>query len=184
MKNKNSLLVKVGAYENAIQAHLARGRLEEEGIPAFVCHEHHVWAYWLYSLLLGGVKVYVHVKDEDRAREVVSAHDGGAYALPDEETPSCPRCKSEQVTRRRASWKAALLTANLVSVPLYFAWATRKCGHCGNEWDLPNTRAYPLMSPIIVAVASMALLFILTTGTACLIGKMYYGADVFTCKTW
>lgn len=184
MKNKNSLLVKVAAYENAIQAHLARGRLEAEGIPAFVCHEHHVWAYWLYSLLLGGVKVYVHVKDEDRAREVISAHDGGAYALPEEEVPSCPRCKSEQVMRGRMSWKAALLTVSLVHVPLFFSWATRKCRQCRNEWDLPSTRTYPVMSIAIVALAGAVLLFMLFVGGVCWISRADFWLDSPVCKRW
>lgn len=178
------MLLKVAAYENAIQAHLARGRLEAEGVPAFVCHEHHVWAYWLYSILLGGVKVYVHVKDAERAREVIAAHDRGEYALPEEEpAPSCPRCKSERLTRVRTSWKTAFLSVNLVSVPLYFLWARFKCRDCRYKWNLPGTRTYPLMSIALVGLAVAAFSFVVFVGAACWISKALFWVGSSVCKS-
>lgn len=39
----------VDSYTSPIDAYLAKGRLEAEGIPAFVAHDNHVWANWMYS---------------------------------------------------------------------------------------------------------------------------------------
>jgi RNA polymerase subunit RPABC4/transcription elongation factor Spt4 len=128
------MLIRIAAYENAIEAHLARGRLEAEGIPAYVCHEHHITANWLRSLALQGVKIYVHPMNRDRAREIIAAHDRGEYALEDdEEVLACPRCNSTNLSRHHVSWKSALLVANLTTIPLYFRWATMKCDTCRHE---------------------------------------------------
>ena len=69
--------VTVGAYNNPIEAHLARGRLEVEGIPALLAHEHHVWANWVYSQALGGVKVQVPAEHAVAAAKILDAHNRG-----------------------------------------------------------------------------------------------------------
>ncbi len=170
------MLVRIAAYQNAIEAHLARGRLEAEGIPAYVCHENYIWAYWLDSLALQGVKIYVHPINADRAKEIITAHDRGDYALDEEELVACPRCTSTDVCRRRVSWKSALLVVNLTSIPLYFSWATMKCLSCRHEWDLPNTRTYRLS--VIAAAAAIAavlcVVFFIVLSPYCLDGKKYF----------
>lgn len=180
------MLTRIASYTDPIEAHLARGRLEAEGIPAFVCHEHHVWAYWIQSLLLGGVKVYVHPNDTARAREIIAAHDGGEYALPDEEPALvCPRCRHDGgITRGRMSWKAALLTAHVANVPLYFRWATWKCGACGHEWDMPSTRTYPMISIALVGLAAVVLLLVLFVGATCWTGKLTHWTNPPVCRSW
>jgi predicted nucleic-acid-binding Zn-ribbon protein len=139
----SSMIVRIAAYENAIEAHLARMRLEHEGIPAFVIHEHHIWANWLMSNVLLGVKVYVHRNDVSEAREIVRAHDRGEYALPDEAPASCPRCGNVDILRKRMSWKGALLCFGMIGIPLPFRWATLKCQQCKFTWELPDASAVP-----------------------------------------
>lgn len=171
------MLIRIAAYQNAIEAHLARGRLEAEGIPAYVCHEHHVTANWLRSLALQGVKIYVHPMNGDRARAIIAAHDRGEYALEDaEEVLACPRCQSTKLSRRRMSWKSALLTTNLVAIPLYFRWATMKCGICRLEWDLPTTRAYRLSTIAFAGVvaAILCVLFFAVLTPYCLDGQKFF----------
>ena len=67
----------IGAYSNPLEAHLAKGRLEAEGIPASLAHEHHVWANWVYSQAPGGVKVQVPAEYAERAARVLDAHNRG-----------------------------------------------------------------------------------------------------------
>jgi hypothetical protein len=171
------MLIRIAAYENAIEAHLARGRLETEGIPAYVCHEHHITANWLRSLALQGVKIYVHPMNRDRAREILAAHDRGEYALDDDqEVPACPRCQSTKLSRHRVSWKSALLVANLTTIPLYFRWAMMKCDTCRHEWDLPFTRAYRLSAIAIAAIvtAILCVLFFEVFSPYCSDGKKFF----------
>jgi len=147
------MLVRAAAYTTAIEAHLARMRLEVEGIPAFVLHEHHVWAIWMISLALGGVKVYVHRNDLDHAKAIIKSHDHGEYAIEEEQEVVCPHCQGSSVVRRRLSWASAMLTAHFAHIPLYFRWATLKCLQCGHGWDFNGTRAYPLSAIVLAAVA-------------------------------
>lgn len=170
------MLVRVASYTTPIEAHLSRGRLEAEGVPAFVCHEQHVGAIWMYSIALGGAKVYVHRNDLARARDIVEAHNRGDFALEDEDPLSCPRCHKQPVVQRRLSWKSALLCAHLVNVPLYFRWATLKCLACGNQWDLPETRTYRLSAIALSVVVATTLCFVvllLLLSPYCLDGTKY-----------
>ncbi len=80
------------------------------------------------------------------------------------------------------SWKAALLTTNFANIPLYFAWATRKCGNCGHEWDLPRTRTYPIGSIAVLVLASAALLFALFVGATCWMSKANLSSASNFCK--
>jgi hypothetical protein len=171
------MLIRIAAYENAIEAHLAHGRLEVEGIPAYVCHENHITANWLRSVALQGVKIYVHPMNGDRAREIIAAHDRGDYALEDnEEVLPCPRCQSTKLSRHRVSWKSALLTTNMFAIPLYFRWATIRCDICWHEWDLPITRAYRLSAISFAAIvaAILCVLFFEVFSPYCLDGQQYF----------
>jgi hypothetical protein len=154
------MLTRIAAYPNAIEAHLARLRLEAEGIPAFVLDEHLVWADWRLAPMLGGVKLCVHRQDAETAIRLLRAHDHGEFALPEESAPTCPRCAGRHVARARLSWRMAMLTTFLVDVPLWFHWATRRCRDCRHEWDPPDTRAYPLatlgLAGVGAAVAVLA----------------------------
>jgi len=171
------MLIRVASYLTAIEAHIARGRLEVEGVPAFVCHEHHVGQYWPTAMALSWIKVYVHRNDAERAAEIIAAHERGDFALTDDVPEVCPKCHADRVVRRRMSWKSALLVVHAISLPMYFRWATQKCLSCGHEWDLSNTRAYPLAAVLIAAaavgaatIATMMLLF----GTYCVKGTKYW----------
>jgi hypothetical protein len=157
------MLIKVAAYTNAIEAHLARMRLEVEGVPAFVFHEHYTCLEWQISLALGGVKVYVHKNDLDHAKRIVLAHDSGDYALEDDKKIICAKCESDSIVKRRLSWKAAMLAVHFAYIPLYFRWATLKCLRCAHEWDLPRTNAYSVLTIFlamsVIAAVSLALFF-------------------------
>ena len=65
-------LVTVGSYIDPIQAHIASGRLESEGIPVVVADEHYIWANWMLSNALGGVKVQVPSSYAEKSRQILS----------------------------------------------------------------------------------------------------------------
>ena len=99
-------LVTVAAYNNPLEAHLAKGRLDVEGIPAYLAHEHHVWANWVYSQALGGVKVQVFVEDADAASKILDAHNKGDYedslgeVVSEIDDNTCPKCGSKEFQSR------------------------------------------------------------------------------------
>jgi len=64
-------LVTVATFMYPAQAHVARGRLESEGIRAFVADENLITMNWLYANTIGGVKLQVSAADADRARAIL-----------------------------------------------------------------------------------------------------------------
>lgn len=129
-------IVTVATYTDAVQAYLARGRLDVEGIPATVAHEHHIWANWMLSNALGGVKIQVPTSFRECALEILGRHDRGEYALPTPETDRqhCPNCESILIEEDKAAWKIAFLGLFLFHVPLPFKRGRYKCKMCTHRW--------------------------------------------------
>ena len=70
-------MVTVGSYTYPFEAHVARGRLEAEGIPAYVADEHTINMYSLYSVAMGGVRVQVPDEYAERARAILQSAEPG-----------------------------------------------------------------------------------------------------------
>jgi hypothetical protein len=64
-----------------MDAHILRGRLEAEGIPALVADGNLVQTNSLLSVAVGGVRVQVPAPFVSQAREIMAAIGGGAFAL-------------------------------------------------------------------------------------------------------
>lgn len=139
-----SEFVTVASFSRPVEAHLAKTKLESEGIPCFVTDEHLVQVNWLYSNAIGGVKLKVPSPYLQRARDilrprprlVVVASDNAD--IPDDEL-ICPRCRSFDVYRRRQRVAALMAALFGLAVP----WMGRKwvCKQCGYQWrDKPPVR--------------------------------------------
>jgi hypothetical protein len=130
------------SYTGPIEAHLARGRLEAEGIPAFVIHEHHIWANWTLSQALGGIKLQVPVAELERARLVLDHHREGRYAQPLDELFAdlprdvCARCGSAQLATRFRIGPLLLVFATLFTLSIIFPVRRdrHRCVACGHAW--------------------------------------------------
>src|SRR3990172_4296043 len=95
-------LVAVATFSRPADAELARGRLEAEGLRAFVADAHVVRMNWLLSQAVGGVKLMVPASEEAMAMAILNEGSSGASdalheVFPDVETERCPRCGSEEV---------------------------------------------------------------------------------------
>jgi len=141
------MLVTIGHYLNPIEAHIIRGRLEAEGMPAYVQHEHHIWAKWTLSLALGFVKVQVNSQDANAALTIIEQIQAGEFALIDEdesETHCCPRCGTDKTVRVNLYWKLALCVAVLFSAAVPYSIFQMKCCECKHSWTQKALRGYPL----------------------------------------
>jgi len=132
------VLVTVGRYINPVEAHIAKGRLEAEGITAYVQHEHHVWANWPISQALGYVKVQVNAEDIEVSRTVLEKCSAGEYALTenadDDNVTRCPQCGGTEIRRSNWRWKLALWGAVLVSVAIPYTIYRVECVSCHHAW--------------------------------------------------
>jgi hypothetical protein len=130
--------VTVASFSQPIEAHLARTKLESEGIPCVVGDENLVRVDWLLSNAVGGVKLKVPPHAADQAREVLRPRPHLVVLAQDDEPADgeliCPRCRSYDVYYRRYSQRIAgffiLLFGFLVP------WRDRRwtCKQCGYEW--------------------------------------------------
>jgi ribosomal protein S27AE len=125
----------VATFREAYQAHLAKGRLEAEGISAIVLDEYTVGINWMYSQAIGGVKLEVQDLDYDRALKILK-EDYGQDLMAQQDDISkdvCPRCGSPSISVRPYSvwW---LIPSLLFLVPIFFRRKKWKCSNCGAVW--------------------------------------------------
>jgi hypothetical protein len=140
------VLVTVSAFREPYEAHLFRGRLQAEGIVAFVAHEMNVANAWHRSVALGGVKVQVSSDELELAREIEQACRDGVFKdllraeLSDLDDTVCPYCGGTKYRKRRPLPRAALA----VAISLYLTvvlppvgWI-RRCESCLKEYRAPH----------------------------------------------
>ncbi len=89
------------------KAHVVRGRLWAEDIPAFVAFEYHVGNAWLEAIALGGVRLQVQNGFEDEARAVLRQAEAGAfreeleYEFGPLQEVRCPHCGASDYCKAR-----------------------------------------------------------------------------------
>jgi len=66
-------------FENAWEAHIARGRLEAENIASYVTNEHHCTANWTLVQALGLVELRVPESAASKAELILEQHEAGTY---------------------------------------------------------------------------------------------------------
>jgi len=130
-------LVTVETYMNPLEAHIARGLLESEGIPATLGSEHHVWASWHFAQALGGVRLQVPTEFAHRARDVLGRQRRGEFqaALEQDqevEEGRCGLCGSTDLRFTRSPWSILLLILTLGVSGLIFPPRINgvKCNAC------------------------------------------------------
>ena len=123
--------VTVGWYLHPFEAAIARGRLESEGIPAFVQFGHHSHQDWLITLALGGIRLQVPPSLARAAADVLAS----VEPLDDEEAGmECPACGRPGAEGGKASWRIAFIALHLFAIPLPFSLAKKRCRACGATW--------------------------------------------------
>lgn len=125
----------VAAFSHAHGAHLVRGRLEAEGLSAFVGDENLIGLNWMYSQAVGGVKVWVADVDYEAALRVL----GADHSLRPEEIHAdgpeeeyCPSCGSAAIERPYSRW--SLISSLILAVPVFFRKKYQECARCGTRW--------------------------------------------------
>lgn len=138
---KSDSLRAVEVHTSPWEAHISRGLLESEGVPATLMNEHHVGANWPISLALGGVRVCVPAQYEGDAMAVLARRKSGEYetslaALLGEQPRACPTCGGTEV-KRATPWGQVLLalaTLGIASV-IFPPTARERCRSCGCHVD-------------------------------------------------
>ncbi len=118
----------IWSYDTYVPAHLAMGRLQEEGINSWLKDENTVTLGPMLSSAVGGVKLMVAEPDAQRAWEILkSLHDAHKAAR------SCPFCGSHDIEfvtspRKASNWIMSFITSYFGS----FAVGVEHVYHCFN----------------------------------------------------
>ena len=65
------MLITVATFAHTLDAHLAKSRLEAEGIDCVLTNEHTAGMNWFWPLAVGGVGLQVRESDAERAAEIL-----------------------------------------------------------------------------------------------------------------
>lgn len=135
----NWIIAKV--FDNPIDAHLLKIKLESEGIPCLLVDENTVSLDPLLSHAIGGIKLKVAEKDAERAQEILNALEARPYSDENDEAIHCPKCASTSLHAGFRSMKgykgilSAFISFLLMVFPLYFKRVYR-CRQCGTEFQV------------------------------------------------
>lgn len=168
----------VSTHTTAIEAQIVRGRLEFEGIPAFIVFGNHVWADWSLSVALGGVRVQVPFSCVQEAMEVIENITSGKYKQELEEEilcskpTGCPKCDSLLLIPVNWPWKFSLVMIFLFFVPIPYTRHLMKCGKCAHQWLATEQRGYPLYV-LSFAILFLSALFFIAYAAWCYLCKLY-----------
>jgi len=125
--------VTIATFNFAHEAHLARTRLESQGIPANIADEHIVSINWFYAPAVGGIKLNVLETDVQKAKEVFA--EGSKIDPP--KALQCPKCNSMDI-EYQGFWRKTLFLSWILIMapflPFLFRKKKWKCKACNFEW--------------------------------------------------
>jgi hypothetical protein len=127
-------LVTIASYSTPFEASLVRAKLEAFDIGVNLVDANTVGVNWLWSNVLGGVKVQVAESEAEDALRILAVERSDE---PDgEDVPEaavCPACGSAD-THYFLDRRGSFLTWLLLGVPLIPAVSKRVCAGCGRKW--------------------------------------------------
>jgi hypothetical protein len=132
-------------YRDQAEALLARSALESAGIACFLRDENTIRIDWLWSNLMGGIRLQVADADVQEAEAVLSQpipESLGVAGEADFHQPRCPNCGSldsrfNNLDAKVAATSILLLGFPVPALPEKDFW---HCNQCGTNWvDDSNT---------------------------------------------
>lgn len=126
-------------FDNPIEAHILRTRLENDGIPCYLFDEHSVTINPLYNVTLGGIKLKVNSSDFDEASQILESIKSTAPTNDKGEALKCPKCGSDNFYSGFKSMKgasgilSAVVSLLLYVFPIYFK-NVHRCKECNTEF--------------------------------------------------
>jgi predicted RNA-binding Zn-ribbon protein involved in translation (DUF1610 family) len=125
--------VVVWSYDNYIPAHIAKGRLKEDGIECWLKDENTVTIDPILSNAIGGIKLMVDLSQSEKAAAILRTIDNEYKAA-----HPCPKCNSLNIelvsTPRKASNWASFFIGLLFTNYAPKVDMVYHCFNCGHEY--------------------------------------------------
>jgi hypothetical protein len=134
--------ITVATYNNPWEAHLARTKLESEGISALVLDDQTASINWFYSHTTGGVRLQVRQADAEQAIQLLNTDAGEepamqkTYSTLKPPAPVCPACGGPHIRPMKFSLRMILLSLLLLGLPLLLSHRRAICLDCGRQWQI------------------------------------------------
>jgi hypothetical protein len=135
--------VTIRTFRDPSVAMMAKSVLESADIPCFLKDENTVRIQWVWSNLIGGIRLQVRPADVEAAEQLLSQEvlptieleDGEVY-----EQPRCLYCTSLDISFEGRNEVVGLapflgLGSIIAGVPIAFLKNRWTCHTCGKEWD-------------------------------------------------
>ena len=132
-------LITIMTFDNPVDGHLVRSKLESEGIPCVLFDENIVGLNQMYSMVVGGIKLKVSHGDIDKARAILAELEKKPITDEHNQPVMCPRCASTDVypgfrtMNGLAGFLSAVLSFLFLVFPFYFDTGYR-CKKCGTHF--------------------------------------------------
>jgi predicted RNA-binding Zn-ribbon protein involved in translation (DUF1610 family) len=125
--------IPVWSYNDYVSAHIAMGRLEEDGFNCWLKDENTVTIDPILTNAVGGIKLMVAETEAQKAFEILKQLQREHKA-----TAACPKCNSHNIevvsTPRKASnWASAIIGFLFTSYAMPVE-TVNHCFDCGNEF--------------------------------------------------
>jgi len=130
-------------FRDLPEALLAKGSLNSAGIEAFLADDNTVRVDWLWSNLLGGIKLLVDAENAEAANEILSQPIPDSFDVDDVEDyqqPRCPQCQSLDVSFEEL-YKPIAYGSLIVGLPFPVhrkGWICQSCRHTWLQDDAPD----------------------------------------------
>jgi len=133
-------LVTIKTFDNSIDSHIWKSKLESEGIRCYLFDENMVSLNLLYNISVGGIKLKINQTDFDKANKLIEEIENLPIRNENNEIIKCPNCKSTNLDSDYKSIKGikgilSFITSLLFMVfPFYFK-RVYKCMECETKFN-------------------------------------------------
>lgn len=132
-------LITIQTFDNPIDMHLLKSKLESEEIHCFIFDEHTVAINPLISQGVGGIKLKIDEKDKEKAFIILEEIQKGATLDAEGNSKECPKCGSIDLYTNFKSMRglkgmlSMFVMFFFVVFPFYYK-NVYKCKNCGTEF--------------------------------------------------
>lgn len=129
-------MITIRTFDNTIDAHLLKTKLESEGIECFLFDENTVSVNPLYNITVGGIKLKINERDLEKTRGIISLIEDKPLSDANDQVITCPNCESKDVhAKLKSSSGFRIILDAFVSFLILLIPSKRKtdysCKSCG-----------------------------------------------------
>jgi hypothetical protein len=130
--------VMIRKFRDLPEALLAKGFLESAGIESILVDETTIRMDWLWSNLLGGIKLCVNPEDAATALQMLNQEipeEFNVEGIGDFQQPTCPQCQSLNISYEDLDKPVAYAGILFLGLPISVTRKRWKCSSCGHIWE-------------------------------------------------